>query len=93
MLLFSDSTDSKVSMASIEVQTVKKCRAQEAVDQAEARLWHSRMVRPVAAGHAGPGPWNTSLTVAQRPWDEGFNAKADTFWTVCFFFSFFFCPQ
>lgn len=78
--------NSKVSMASIELQTVKKWRAQEEADQAEARLWHRRMVRPVAAGHAGLGPWNTSLTVAQRPWNEVLNAKADAFCTgICFF--------
>ena len=55
VLLYRDSTDNKVAAAGIEVRTGRKWRAQEAVDQAEARLRHSVLVGTVAVGRAGLG--------------------------------------
>lgn len=55
MLLYIESTDTKVSLAGIEVRTGRKWRAQEAVDQAEARLRHSVLVGTVTSGRAGLG--------------------------------------
>ncbi|KAI4893046.1 hypothetical protein NFI96_026080, partial [Prochilodus magdalenae] len=54
VLLYRDSID-KVAAAGIEVRTGRKWRAQEAVDQAEARLRHSVLVGTVAVGRAGIG--------------------------------------
>ncbi|XP_061589349.1 uncharacterized protein LOC133454644 [Cololabis saira] len=55
VLLYRDSSDTKVSSAGIEVRTGRKWRAQEAVDQAESRLRHSELVGKVASGRAGLG--------------------------------------
>lgn len=55
VLLYRDSSDSKVSLAGIEVKTGRKWKAQEAVDQAESRLRHSELVGAVASGPAGLG--------------------------------------
>ena len=55
VLLYRDSSDTKVSSAGIEVRTGKKWKAQEAVDQAEARLRHSELVGTVAAGRQDSG--------------------------------------
>ncbi|KAI4887728.1 hypothetical protein NFI96_005940 [Prochilodus magdalenae] len=55
VLSYRDSTDNKVAAAGIEVRTGRKWRAQEAVDQAEARLRHSVLVGTVAVGRAGLG--------------------------------------
>ncbi|KAI4871604.1 hypothetical protein NFI96_026152, partial [Prochilodus magdalenae] len=49
------SVKSLVAVVGIEVRTGRKWRAQEAVDQAEARLRHSVLVGTVAAGRAGLG--------------------------------------
>ncbi|KAK0145691.1 hypothetical protein N1851_015413 [Merluccius polli] len=55
VLLYRDSSDTKVSSAGIEVRTGRKWRAQDAVDQAEARLRHSVLMGAVASGRAGLG--------------------------------------
>ncbi|XP_035688709.1 LOW QUALITY PROTEIN: uncharacterized protein LOC118424272 [Branchiostoma floridae] len=55
VLMYRDSSDSKVSSAGIHVRTGRKWKAQEAVDQAEARLRHSVLVGSVAVGRAGLG--------------------------------------
>lgn len=49
VLLYRESNDTKVSSASIEVRTGRNWRAQKAVDQTEAWLWHS------GTGHTGLG--------------------------------------
>lgn len=60
VLLYRDSSDTKFSLAGIEVRTGRKWRAQEAVDQAEVRLHHRMLVGAVALGRAGLGN-NTRL--------------------------------
>lgn len=55
MLLYRESTDTKVSSAGIEVRIGRKCWAQEAVDHAKARLSHSVLVGTMASGRAGIG--------------------------------------
>ncbi len=55
VLLYRDSSDIKVSSAGIEVRTGRKWKAQQAVDQAKARLWHSLLVGSVTSGQAGFG--------------------------------------
>ena len=55
VLLYRDSSDTKVSSAGIEVRTGRKWKAQDAVEQAEARLRHSVLVGAVASGRAGLG--------------------------------------
>ncbi|XP_038131552.1 uncharacterized protein LOC119776958 [Cyprinodon tularosa] len=55
VLLYRDSADTRVSSASITVRTGRKWRAQQAVNQAEARLRHSVIVGSVAVGRAGLG--------------------------------------
>nr|XP_057943465.1 uncharacterized protein LOC131138512 [Doryrhamphus excisus] len=55
VLLYRDSADTRVSSAGITVRTGRKWRAQEAVDQAEARLRHGVLVGSVAVGRAGLG--------------------------------------
>nr|XP_055028991.1 uncharacterized protein LOC129418090 [Misgurnus anguillicaudatus]XP_055035306.1 uncharacterized protein LOC129423146 [Misgurnus anguillicaudatus] len=55
VLLYRDSADNRVATAGITVRTGRKWRAQEAVDQAEARLRHSVLVGSVAVGRAGLG--------------------------------------
>ena len=53
VLLYRDSAEGKV--ASAGVRTGRKGRAQEAVERARARLWHSTLVGTVATGRAGLG--------------------------------------
>ncbi|RXN24140.1 reverse transcriptase [Labeo rohita] len=55
VLLYRDSSDTRVSSAGIEVRTGRKWRAQEAVQLAEARLRHGVLVGSVAVGRAGLG--------------------------------------
>ncbi|XP_072560565.1 uncharacterized protein [Paramormyrops kingsleyae] len=55
VLLYRDSSDTRVSSAGIEVRTGRKWRAQEAVQLAEARLQHGVLVGSVAVGRAGLG--------------------------------------
>ncbi|XP_063050368.1 uncharacterized protein LOC134445223 [Engraulis encrasicolus] len=55
VLLYRDSADTRVSSAGVEVRTGRKWKAQEAVQQAEARLQHSVLVGSVAVGRAGLG--------------------------------------
>ncbi len=55
VLLYRDSTETKVSSAGVEVRTGRKWRAQDAVERAEARLRHSILVGTVATGRAGLG--------------------------------------
>lgn len=47
---YRDSSDQKVAKAGIQVRTGKKQRAEEAVDEAEARLHHKRPVGVVTKG-------------------------------------------
>lgn len=49
VLLYRDSTDTRVSSEGITVRTRRKWRAQEAVEQAEVRLRHGMLVGFVAA--------------------------------------------
>lgn len=55
VLQYRESKDPKVAQAGIEVRTGRRWRAQEAVDQAEARLSHKELVGSVATGRAGLG--------------------------------------
>lgn len=55
MLEYKESSDPNVFQDGIEVRTEKKCRAHEAVNQAESRLWHRAMVGTVTNGRAGLG--------------------------------------
>ncbi|XP_074527636.1 uncharacterized protein LOC141791255 [Halichoeres trimaculatus] len=55
VLQYKESKDPKVAQAGIEVRTGRRWRAQEAVDQAEARLSHKELVGSVATGRAGLG--------------------------------------
>ncbi|XP_075313231.1 uncharacterized protein LOC142373743 [Odontesthes bonariensis] len=55
VLQYRESKDPKVAQAAIEVRTGRKWRAQEAVNQAEARLFHKELVGSVAIGRAGLG--------------------------------------
>nr|XP_061785060.1 uncharacterized protein LOC133576095 [Nerophis lumbriciformis] len=55
VFLYRDSSDTRVSSAGIKVRTGRKWKAQEAVDQAEARLRHGVLVGAVAVGRAGLG--------------------------------------
>ena len=59
MLLYKDSSDTRVSSAGIEVKTGRKRGAKEAVQQAEARLRHGILVGLVAVGRAGLGSHTT----------------------------------
>lgn len=52
---YRDSRDLKVATAGIQVRTCRKWRAEEAVQEAEARLQHSRLVGVVTQGRAGLG--------------------------------------
>lgn len=52
VLLYRDSSDNKGSSAGIEVRTGRKWKAQEPINQAEARLRHSELVGTVASGWA-----------------------------------------
>lgn len=54
-MLYRDSSDNKVSSAGIRVKTGRKWKAQEAVDQAEARLRHRELVGSISAGQADLG--------------------------------------
>lgn len=49
VLLYRDSTDTRVSSEGITVRPRRKWRAQEAVEQAEVRLSHGMLVGSVAA--------------------------------------------
>lgn len=55
MLEYKESSDPNVSQAGIEVRTERKCRAHEAVDQAESRLCHRALMGTVTIGRAGLG--------------------------------------
>ncbi|XP_076860736.1 uncharacterized protein LOC143513938 [Brachyhypopomus gauderio] len=55
VMLYRDSADNRVSSAGITVRTGRKWKAQEAVEQAEARLRHGILVGTVAVGRAGLG--------------------------------------
>ncbi|KAK7889536.1 hypothetical protein WMY93_025096 [Mugilogobius chulae] len=55
VLLYRDSSDSKVARAGIEVRTGRKWKAHDAVAQAEARLKHSELTGTLAHGRAGFG--------------------------------------
>lgn len=56
---YRDSRDPKVAKAGIQVRTGRKWRAQEAVQEAEARLCHKRLVGVVTRGRAGLGSFPT----------------------------------
>lgn len=55
VVLYRDSTDPKVTNAGIQVRTGRKWKAEEAVQMAEARLWHRALVGVVTRGRAGLG--------------------------------------
>lgn len=55
VLQLRESMDPKVSRAGVAVKTVRKWRAEAAVEQAEARLRHGVLVGTVARGRGGLG--------------------------------------
>ncbi|KAL7854779.1 hypothetical protein SRHO_G00169690 [Serrasalmus rhombeus] len=55
VLLYRDSTNTKVSSADVEIRTGRKWCAQDAVEWEEARLQHSDLVGTVVSGRAGLG--------------------------------------
>ncbi|XP_049337547.1 uncharacterized protein LOC125802987 [Astyanax mexicanus] len=57
VLLYRDSADNRVSSAGITVRTGRKWKAQEAVEQAEARLRHGILIGSVAVGRTGLGSY------------------------------------
>lgn len=59
VLQYRDSRDPRVAKAGIEVRTGRKWKAEGAVQQAEARLHHNRLVGAVARGRAGLGSFAT----------------------------------
>ena len=56
---YRDSSDPKVANAGIEVRTGRKWRAEEAVQEADARLRHRSLVGVVTRGRAGLGSFPT----------------------------------
>ncbi|XP_053339380.1 uncharacterized protein LOC128510861, partial [Clarias gariepinus] len=55
LMMYRDSSDTKVASAGILVKTGRKWKAQEAVSRAEARLQHNVLVGNTAVGRAGLG--------------------------------------
>ncbi|XP_053332775.1 uncharacterized protein LOC128506382 [Clarias gariepinus] len=60
VLQYRDSSDPKVAKAGIQVRTGRKWRAEEAVQEAEARLRQRSLVGAVSKGRAGLGSFLTS---------------------------------
>ena len=56
---YRDSSDPKVAKAGIQVRTGRKWRAEEAVQEADARLRHRSLVGVVTRGRAGLGSFPT----------------------------------
>lgn len=55
VLQYRDSRDQKVAKPGFQARTGRKCKAEEAVQEAEARLRHRRLVGVVTQGRAGLG--------------------------------------
>lgn len=59
VMQYGDSNDPKVANAGIQVRTGRKWRAEDAVQEAEARLRHRNLVGVVTRGRAGLGSFPT----------------------------------
>lgn len=60
VLQYRESSDTKVFQAGNEERTGSKWKAQDAVDQAESRLWQRALVGTVASGRAGLSRFTTT---------------------------------